>query len=125
MKSPSPKPSVLPPAQPARVAELVSLQEGAIVSREVLKKPTGGITLFAFDAGEALSEHTAPFDAVIQVLEGEAEVRISGIDHPVKAGEMILMPAHQPHAVRAVTAFKMMLVMIREPAPSILGRPVL
>ena len=81
------------------LADLTKYQAGAIVSREVLRKPTGTVTAFAFDAGQALSEHTAPFDALICVLDGEAE--------------MIIFPAHKPHAVNAVTRFKMLLVMIR------------
>lgn len=121
MKTPPLKPPVLPAATPTSAAALVSIQPDAIVSREVLKKPTGGITIFAFDSGQALSEHTAPFDAVVQVLEGEAEIRIAGKDYRVATGEVILMPANQPHAVRAVTAFKMMLIMLRE--SSLLGRP--
>jgi len=100
-------------AQVARVAELVNYQDGAIVSRELVKKPTGTVTVFAFDEGQGLSEHTAPFDALVQVVEGEVEIRISGQPHHVAGGEMILMPAHQPHALKAFTRFKMMLTMIR------------
>lgn len=91
----------------------VTYQEGSIVSRELVRKPMGTVTLFAFDEGQGLSEHTAPFDALVHVLEGEAEIMISGAAHRVTAGELILIPAHQPHAVRAVTPFKMMLSMIR------------
>ncbi|MBM3296668.1 MAG: cupin domain-containing protein [Candidatus Aminicenantes bacterium] len=94
-------------------AELVSVQPGAVVSRTVLSRKTGTVTLFAFDRGQELSEHTAPFDALVVCLEGEAEISISGKPHALRAGEMIIMPAHEPHAVRAVTGFKMMLVMIR------------
>ena len=100
-------------AQVARAAELVNYQDGAIVSRELVKKPTGTVTVFAFDEGQGLSEHTAPFDALVQVLEGEVEIMISGKPHHVTGGEMILMPAHQPHALKAFTRFKMMLTMIR------------
>ena len=100
-------------ALPARVAELVNYQDGAIVSRELVKKPTGTVTIFAFDEGQGLSEHTAPFDALVQVVEGEAEIMISGKPHHVTGGEMILMPANQPHALKAFTRFKMMLTMIR------------
>ena len=95
------------------LAELTKYQAGAIVSHEVLRKPTGTVTAFAFDAGQALSEHTAPFDALICVLDGEAEMQIDGKPHQVSAGEMIIPPANKPHAVKAVTRFKMLLVMIR------------
>lgn len=100
-------------AEKATLAELVNYQEGAIVSRELVKKPTGTLTVFAFDAGQGLSEHTAPFDAVVQVLEGEVEIRIAGQPHRLRAGEIILMPAHQPHALKALRRFKMLLTMIR------------
>ena len=100
-------------AQPAAVAGLVNYQAGSIVSREIVKRPTGRVSVFAFDAGEGLSEHTAPFDALVHVLEGEAEITISGQPHPVGAGEVILMPANQPHALKALQRFKMMLIMIR------------
>jgi len=103
----------LPGAQVARIADFVGYQDGAIVSRELVKKPTGTVTLFAFDAGEGLSEHTAPFDALVQVLEGEAEVMISGKLNRVLGGEMILLPAGLPHALKAVTRFKLLLTMIR------------
>jgi quercetin dioxygenase-like cupin family protein len=97
----------------ARAPELVNYQEGAVVSREILKKPTGNVTLFAFDDGQGLSEHTAPFDALVQVLEGEAEITIAGQPRRLGGGEMILMPAGQPHALRALKPFKMILTMIR------------
>ena len=106
-------PKGLPGAQVARTAEFVSYQDGAVVSREIVRKPTGSVTLFAFDAGQGLSEHTAPFDALVQVLEGEAEIMVSGQSHRVQGGEMILLPAGQPHALKAITRFKMMLTMIR------------
>ena len=106
------KPSVLA-AETAKVADLVSYQEGSIVSREIVKKPTGTVTLFAFDKGQSLSEHTAPFDALVQVLEGEAEITIAGNPHRVEGGEMILMPAQQPHALKALQRYKMILTMIR------------
>ena len=105
--------SKTPTAQVVELAGLVDYQEGSVVSREVLKKPTGTLTLFAFDAGQGLSEHTAPFDAVVSVLDGAAEVTISGRDHTVRAGEMIIMPANEPHALRARERFKMILTMIR------------
>jgi quercetin dioxygenase-like cupin family protein len=100
-------------ARPLNVAGLVEYQNGAIVSREVLKKKTGTVTLFAFDAGQGLSEHTAPFDALVQVLDGEAEITVAGKRHRVAAGELILMPANKPHALMARRRFKMMLIMIR------------
>jgi quercetin dioxygenase-like cupin family protein len=103
----------LPGAQAAKVAELVNYQDGSIVSREIVKKPTGTVTAFAFDDGQGLSEHTAPFDALVQVLEGEAEIVISGKPHFLQGGELILMPANQPHALKAVKRFKMLLTMIR------------
>ena len=96
-----------------RLADLVPYQDGSVVSRTVIKRPTGTVTLFAFDKGEGLSEHTTPFDALVHVLDGEAEVRIAGVPYRVGAGEMILMPAHQPHALKALARFKMMLVMVR------------
>lgn len=102
----------VPPAVQA-LADLVPYQEGSVVSRTVIKRPTGTVTLFAFDAGEGLSEHTAPFDALVQVFDGEAEVRIDGTPYTVAAGEMLVMPAGRPHALRALTRFKMMLVMVR------------
>jgi quercetin dioxygenase-like cupin family protein len=101
------------PAQAGKAAGLVDYQPGSVVSREILKKPTGRVTLFAFDADEGLTEHTSPFDALVQILEGEAEITISGKPHPVSQGELILMPAGQPHALKAITPFKMILTMIR------------
>lgn len=97
----------------SRVVDLVSYQDGAVVSRIVVKRETGNVTLFAFDAGQELSEHTAPYDALVQVLDGEAAITVAGRPHRVGAGEMILMPAHQPHALKAVSRFKMLLTMIR------------
>ena len=100
----------------ARVIDLAGLAEyqaGAIVSRTLIKKATGTVTLFAFDAGQELSEHTAPFDALVQVLDGEAEITISGSPLRVTAGRMVIMPAEKPHAVKAVKRFKMLLVMVR------------
>ncbi|MGD0649539.1 MAG: cupin domain-containing protein [Verrucomicrobiia bacterium] len=111
--SKKPKTTTALAAQAAWAADLVDYQSDAIVSREVLKKKTGSVTLFAFDAGQGLSEHTAPFDALIQVLDGEAEITIAGKRHRVRAGELILMPANRPHALKAVQRFKMMLIMIR------------
>jgi quercetin dioxygenase-like cupin family protein len=91
----------------------VNYQPGSIVSRQIVKKEKGNVTLFAFDEGQALSEHTAPYDALVYVLEGESEVTISGKPYVVKSGEIILMPADQPHAVKALKQFKMVLTMIR------------
>jgi quercetin dioxygenase-like cupin family protein len=99
-----------------RLADLVAYQDGAVVSRQVLKKEAGNVTVFAFAVGQALSEHTAPFDALVQVLDGEATVIISGSPHRLAAGDSILMPANRPHAVEAVTPFKMLLTMLRSPA---------
>ena len=107
------KPKGLPGAHPARTAEFVNYQDGAVVSREIVRKPAGSMTLFAFDEGQGLSEHTAPFDALVQMLEGEAEIMISGQPHRVRGGEMILLPAGQPHALKSIQRFKMMLTMIR------------
>jgi quercetin dioxygenase-like cupin family protein len=106
------KPSMLV-AETAKVADLVSYQEGSIVSREIVKKPTGTVTVFAFDEGQGLSEHTAPFDALVHVLEGEVEITIAGKLHRLQSGEMILMPAQQPHALKAMQRFKMILTLIR------------
>lgn len=95
---------------------LLDYQDGAVVSRTIIKKEIGTVTLFAFDQGEGLSEHTAPFDALVQVTDGEALITIAGQDHPVCAGQFIIMPANQPHALKAVTRYKMLLVMIKAPA---------
>ena len=100
-------------AQPAIPSALVDYQSDAIVSREIVKQKTGSVTLFAFDDGQGLSEHTAPFDALVHVLDGEAEITIDGKPRRVRSGELILMPANHPHALKAVQRFKMMLIMIR------------
>ena len=105
--------STTPTAQILSLTDLIAYQEGAIVSRVILKAEAGNVTLFAFDAGQELSEHTAPFDALVHVLDGEAEIRISGHPFHLKTGEAIIMPADQPHAVKAVNNFKMLLTMIR------------
>ena len=97
----------------ANAADLVAYQAGSVVSSQVLGKPTGTVTLFAFDAGQGLSEHTAPFDALVSILDGAAEITIAGQPFQVAQGEMILMPANQPHALNAKQRFKMMLIMIR------------
>ena len=101
------------PAQAVKASSLVDYQPGSIVSREILKKTTGKVTLFAFDTEEGLSEHTTPFDALVQILEGEVEITIAGKPNRVSEGEMILMPANQPHALKALKRFKMILTMIR------------
>lgn len=95
-----------------RPADLVEYQTGSVVSRMMVFKKSGTITLFAFDQGEGLSEHTAPYDAIVTVLEGEARIMIEGEPFTLKAGEMIIMPAEKPHAVEAISRFKMMLTMI-------------
>jgi quercetin dioxygenase-like cupin family protein len=110
---PSAKSKGLPGAQVAPIMTHVAYQEGAVVSREIIKKPTGSVTLFAFDEGQGLSEHTAPFDALAQIVDGVAEITIAGRPHQVRSGEVILMPAGQPHALRAIERFKMILTMIR------------
>jgi quercetin dioxygenase-like cupin family protein len=107
------KPKELPGVQAASIAELVDYQAGAIVSREILNKPGGTVTVFAFDEGQGLSEHIAPFDALAQVLEGEVEITISGKPYCLLGGELIIMPANQPHALQAAKCFKMLLTMIR------------
>ncbi len=103
----------LPEAQVTKVLEFVNYQDGAVVSREIVRKSTGSVTIFAFDKGQGLSEHTAPFDALAQVLEGEAEISIAGNQYRVHGGGIILMPSGQPHAIKALTRFKMTLTMIR------------
>ncbi len=98
---------------PVKLAEFVTYQRDAIVSKEVIKKDTGTVTLFAFDAGQGLSEHTAPYDALVYIFEGKSEITISGETRVVESGELIVMPANEPHALKAVERFKMMLVMIK------------
>jgi len=99
--------------QVKNLSDLVRYQENAVVSSEVIKKDTGTITVFAFDKGQGLSEHTAPFDALVNIIDGQAEVTISGKLFTVKKGEMIIMPANKPHSMKAVEKFKMFLVMIK------------
>lgn len=94
----------------------IEYQEGAVVSRALVKKSTGNVTLFAFDAGEGLSEHTTPFDALVHVIDGEVAITIGGDEHRVGAGAAVLMPADVPHALKAVTRFKMILTMIKSKA---------
>jgi quercetin dioxygenase-like cupin family protein len=101
------------PKGTARLVDMVSYQDGSVVSREIVQKKTGTVTLFAFDKGQGLSEHTTPFDALVYILDGEAEIVISGKAHRLKEGEMIVMPANKPHALNAGKRFKMLLAMIR------------
>ena len=100
-----------PPAK--RMAELIDYQEGSVVSRQLVKGGGGNVTLFAFDEGEGLTEHTSPFDALVYVLDGEAEVAISGQPSRLHAGDMMVMPANEPHALKAPSRFKMLLIMIK------------
>jgi quercetin dioxygenase-like cupin family protein len=102
-----------PTAAVFNLADHVDYADGSVVSKTLLKKDTGNITLFSFAVGQGLSEHTAPFDAVVQILDGRAEITIGGRPHEVESGEMLIMPAHVPHALHAVERFKMLLVMIR------------
>ena len=101
------------PSQAFYLRDAVSYQDAAIVSREIVGKKTGTVTVFAFDEGQGLSEHTAPFDALVYILDGEVEILISGKPYQLKEGEMIIMPAHEPHALKAIKKFKMLLIMIR------------
>ena len=105
--------STTPRSEILKLVALADYQAGAIVSRQVTKAEAGNVTLFAFDQGQELSEHTAPFDALVHVLDGKVEVKISGKLHLLKAGDAIIMPANEPHAVRAVERFKMLLTMIK------------
>ena len=99
--------------QVLKLIELVDYQEGSVVSRTIIDKDTGTLTLFAFGEGQGLSEHTAPFNALVYVIDGEAEVTIPGKSLNLREGEMVIMPANQPHALKATKRFKMMLVMIK------------
>lgn len=100
--------------QVKNLSDLVKYQENAVVSSEILKKDAGTVTVFAFDKGQGLSEHTAPFDALVNIIDGRAEVSISGKLFTVKEGEMIVMPANKPHSLKAMVKFKMLLVMIKK-----------
>lgn len=101
-------------AKPLDIQFLLDYQKDSVVSREVIKKELGTVTFFAFDKGQGLSEHSAPFDAMVQVIDGEAEITISGVKHTVKAGEIIIMPANEPHALQAENSpYKMILTMIK------------
>jgi quercetin dioxygenase-like cupin family protein len=95
------------------MAALVNYQDGAVVSKTIIKKKTGTVTVFAFAKGEGLSTHSAPFDALVQILDGEAKITIAGRNLKVGEGEMVIMPANKPHALKAVKPFKMMLVMVK------------
>ncbi|MBE0672262.1 MAG: cupin domain-containing protein [Anaerolineales bacterium] len=105
--------STAPHSQILKLSEMAAYQEGSVVSRQITKSDGGNVTLFAFDTNQGLSEHTAPFDALVNILEGEAEVTISGKPFQLKAGDAIIMPANEPHALKAVQKFKMLLTMIR------------
>ncbi len=96
-----------------RLSELVDYQEGSVVSRTIIKRPGGTVTLFAFAAGESLSEHTAPFDALVEILDGEAEITVDGKKHVLAAGEALNMPPNIPHALKAAKRFKMLLTLYR------------
>jgi quercetin dioxygenase-like cupin family protein len=97
----------------AELQSLVNYEEGSVVSRTIIDKPSGTVTLFAFDKGQGLSEHTAPYDAMVYLFDGEAEITISGNSLKAKRDEMVIMPANQPHSLKAIQRFKMMLVMIK------------
>lgn len=100
-------------AKVARLDGLVDYHEGSVVSRTIVNRKTGTVTLFAFDVGQGLSEHTVPFDALVYLIDGEAEIVISDKEFRVKEGEMLLMPANEPHTLKAVSQFKMLLMMVR------------
>jgi quercetin dioxygenase-like cupin family protein len=100
-------------AQATNLSSLINYQEGSVVSRTIIDKKEGTVTLFAFDEKQGLSEHTAPFDAIVYIVDGEAEVTIAGKPVRVKQGEMTIMPANKPHALTAITKFKMLLIMVR------------
>ncbi len=100
-------------ASPFKLNGTIAYQDGAVVSREILRKKTGTVTVFAFDKGQGLSEHTAPFDATVLCLDGELEATIDGTPMKVQVGEMLIMPADKPHSIKAVEKFKMLLIMIR------------
>jgi quercetin dioxygenase-like cupin family protein len=105
--------SIFEPGTMFRFAEKVDYSADGIVSKRVIDRPVGNVTLFAFDKGQRLSEHSAPFDAMVQVIEGNAEIVIAGIPHDLQSGETIIMPANVPHAVNATEKFKMVLTMIK------------
>lgn len=100
-------------AKSLKINDLIDYQKNSVVSREIIKKDTGTITIFAFDKGEGLSEHSAPFDAMVQIIEGKAEITISGKSNILEKGDMIIMPANDPHALKALEQYKMILTMIK------------
>ena len=106
--------TTVPASQALNLTALIDYQMGSVVSRTLIDKKTGTVTLFAFDEGQGLSEHTAPFDAFVHIIDGEAEITISGKSITVKGGELVIMPANEPHALRALKKFKMILIMIRQ-----------
>jgi quercetin dioxygenase-like cupin family protein len=110
---PQSKKQSLDSSQVLRLSDMIEYQKGSVVSRTLIDKKTGTLTLFSFDKGQGLSEHTAPFDALVFILDGEVEISISGKPFRLQSGEMIIMPANNPHALKALEQFKMMLVMIR------------
>ena len=99
--------------RPARFADLIAYQDGSVVSRVIVKRESGNVTLFAFDAGQELSEHTTPYEALVHVIDGEALITVAGEPHALRTGDMIILPAQRPHAVKATARFKMLLTMIR------------
>ena len=99
--------------KPENIKNLVNYQDGSVVSRTLIKKETGTVTLFAFSKGQALSEHTAPFDAMVYIIDGKAEITISNKSQIVESGQMIILPVNKPHALKAIENFKMLLIMIR------------
>jgi len=106
-KQPEQKPEI------KQLIDLVNYQDGSVVSKQIIKRKVGTVTIFAFDEGEGLSEHTAPFDALVQILDGEVRIRIAAESYDLKAGEMIILPVDVPHSLKALTRFKMLLTMIR------------
>ena len=105
--------STAPKSQVLNLVDMVNYQDGAVVSRQITNADAGNITLFAFDKDQGLSEHTAPFDALVQILEGEAEATLSGKPYRLKIGDAIILPANEPHTLKAIQKFKMLLTMIR------------
>jgi quercetin dioxygenase-like cupin family protein len=102
-----------PILNPSKLSELISYQDGSVVSRTIIDKTAGTVTLFAFDEAQGLSEHTAPYDALIYILDGQADVTIEGKLVKAKEDDLVILPANKPHALSAVTKFKMLLIMIR------------
>ncbi len=113
MNSSTPNSGALPPGEPTDLKGLLSTVPGSVVSRTLVKHPSGSVTLFSFDAGQALSEHTAPFDALVTVLSGSVEIAVGGQSTVARAGETVFMPANIPHALKAPEAFRMVLVMLK------------